>query len=966
MPPRRRRAAGYKPGTAPGVTKREHDLAWRATQRLAQRLPQLEHMARMITGDQRVKVKITADAPHTKNNVIFIRPPLGLGKDVPHKRSLCGERGSDGKQQCESCRHNEVVDFYLNHEIGHVAGKSHEPLTLEAMDEFWKLVDEWHPVEACTHGAYLRETVFGNPSRSTNAFAISSLFGEFLPTIVNCLEDTRVNNCIYEMRQGMRRVFEVNIQAIMDEGDERADGEVWTWKSEPLNAQFMIGLFLLSAGQYIDGRLHSFVVESLNDEAIRNICVRTVSATSISEIFVLGIEALRRAQELGFCEIPKCLPPEAEPTPPMPEDSEESNNEERGDSGDESGSESGSDPEQSDELLKPEDNSVSAGDGADVQEDEDEGDSDPGDDDDSESDPADEQSDGGEFGRNDSGTATPPEDPGGPGGVPEDSAPQDDDGLSDGPSDEADSVGSGGQGKEEEDGSTPPSVPGGDPGDRDSDDSDRVDGGSESDERSSEDPEESRDDDKDSDSERGNPRDDRLGDEQSDDESLDSDFEVDHAADDAKPEAESPKKESEGRDADFDADLPEDADEDFGDEEEVDHEGDDEEPYDPWATDGSEGAAPEEAPFDAPRSPVDGPPVEELGTGTPEDVRRAIAPFLMHGTGDGDSFLDHLADGEIEAVVMDPGEDVELPQPLKDLIMTVLDQLLFFDTSSLNVLGVDEVVFPNKKVEWFRDREIDYMDFMCSESVLGGAVLRARRVFEDNKRSKYVTGLKKGKINVKSLGYRAPAGDPHIFRKKFTPAKRDYELVMLLDKSGSNASNGRNEKVNRAAMASGELFSRLGVKFSIYGHTAAPHRSARYNPSLFYASSDYYLYILPVKKLEDPWNEESKTKLANLNPICDNLDGHALEYGRKLLQQSTATDKILIYYSDGVMPAANYEEEKEILKREIEICKKLGITLLGVGIHTDSPKQWGMDTVRIDNDEDIMKVLDQLEQRLER
>jgi hypothetical protein len=64
------------------------------------------------------------------------------------------------------------------------------------------------------------------------------------------------------------------------------------------------------------------------------------------------------------------------------------------------------------------------------------------------------------------------------------------------------------------------------------------------------------------------------------------------------------------------------------------------------------------------------------------------------------------------------------------------------------------------------------------------------------------------------------------------------------------------------------------------------------------------------------------------------------------------------------MPAANKDEEQDILEEEIKLCQQRGITLLGVGINTDSPKAYGMDTVRIDSDEDIIKVVEQLDRRL--
>jgi hypothetical protein len=64
------------------------------------------------------------------------------------------------------------------------------------------------------------------------------------------------------------------------------------------------------------------------------------------------------------------------------------------------------------------------------------------------------------------------------------------------------------------------------------------------------------------------------------------------------------------------------------------------------------------------------------------------------------------------------------------------------------------------------------------------------------------------------------------------------------------------------------------------------------------------------------------------------------------------------------MPAANYQDELETLQREVDLYKRAGIIMLGVGVGTDSPSKWGMDTVRINHKGDVGKVIKHLERRL--
>lgn len=125
---------------------------------------------------------------------------------------------------------------------------------------------------------------------------------------------------------------------------------------------------------------------------------------------------------------------------------------------------------------------------------------------------------------------------------------------------------------------------------------------------------------------------------------------------------------------------------------------------------------------------------------------------------------------------------------------------------------------------------------------------------------------------------------------------------------------------------------------------------------------DLDIYI--IKEHNQPWNDEVKIALREIGPDNCNLDGHTLEYYRKYIERRPETDKIILYYTDGKMPAENHDEELVILQREIKVCKRKNITLLGVGIRTDSPVRHGLDTVQVDTDEDIVKVVRHLEKRL--
>lgn len=291
----------------------------------------------------------------------------------------------------------------------------------------------------------------------------------------------------------------------------------------------------------------------------------------------------------------------------------------------------------------------------------------------------------------------------------------------------------------------------------------------------------------------------------------------------------------------------------------------------------------------------------------------------------------------------------------------------YFETPSSNIAGVWECKFgddvkgkaaaawngryhrePDTRIAAGIDGEID-----PPESALGPALMRMRVAFADNKRATEVPNLKSGKVNARVLGKRVFHDDPRLFKRRQIPGKKDYLVVIGLDISGSTV--GVNLLLTkRAVMAQANLLARMGIKFAIYAHTASR--------SIYGKGTDLDVYT--IKDPDEQWSDSIKVRLRELGPGAANLDGHALEYLRKAADKYQATDKIILYYSDGKMPAENYEEELTILQREIRHCRRVGYTLLGVGIRTDSPARHGLDTVQVDDDADIVKVVRHIERRL--
>lgn len=213
-------------------------------------------------------------------------------------------------------------------------------------------------------------------------------------------------------------------------------------------------------------------------------------------------------------------------------------------------------------------------------------------------------------------------------------------------------------------------------------------------------------------------------------------------------------------------------------------------------------------------------------------------------------------------------------------------------------------------------------------------------------------------MDATRLAGKIARGDLKVFRQKLRPGKKDYFVVIGLDVSGSTArgmgSGNRQviDLIKEAAFAQAELCNRLGVRFAVYAHSGD------------HGDKGMTLDMYEVKSPDQPWDTKARERLTGLGPAAYNLDGHTMEFYRKVMDSQPETDKVMMYYTDGAMPLENYEEELYILQREIDLCRRVGYTVVGVGIRNDDPKKHGLDTIRVDRIEDLPKLVEGLRSRL--
>lgn len=962
-----------------GKSKPErNDRAWKAVQEMRKLIPTFQTFARQITGDNKVKIQITPGSTRTDGQTIFIKPPIELGSSLVHVARLCDKRGVNKRKLCAACDAREITLWRLYHEVGHIAFGSMVPASNGAIDSITALIEEWHPAAACSHGHTLRDNLFRAKMQKVGAIGVASVHNNYLPLIVNSLEDARVDALMISARPGLRAMLNTFFVTVFEQGTEQPNGDIVFWTDQPAPMQAIVGAFILASGlqhEDIDGYLAPEILEMLRDEKITNLCLSASSCTDSNEILELSIALWRRLQDFGLLRIQKCeIPPPPEPAPPSDDSTEQKN--EQTESGDSDDAEQSPMGNPGDSPSKSSETTPEKSDEKDGSESENSPES-PDSESESGSASADEE---GEEEQNNSSSGS------------EDKEKLEEDSQSEKEEDPGNSDGDGSSGSALPDGGAGSGSESGSESDDESDDNSADDRGSDSSGGIDEGAEEQ-------------PSDNSSGGSQSGDNDDEGNSSVEDSADAGDPAPLTDNSggvgtgenerthgsgggsgNSEPGESLSSPELADDNASDESDEDSADASAEGEYSDGLGDEDGDDGIADDRKPVDA--SVWDEPIPEKLkfdpdDWASSDDLEAAVEAFTGHGHNEiiGNDFVSFHRDREMNEADQPVGrgpfgnEEANEDGPWdsdtgyldSEAVRLAVSQSVWFDRSSVNIAGVDFFEFPNEEVNWEDEGYYQVEHFMPTEAIIGKALMQSRIVFAANRRSKKEADLKSGKINTKKLATRAPLGDDRLFYKNNVPGKRDYFVVIGLDCSGSTQSMKRIERIKRAAMAKAELLTRLGVPFAMFAHTGYRRLkgktvSGRGRNRRVYEDreDDQKLYILNIKQAHEPWNNKTRNKLAQLQPVAQNFDGHTLEFYRKIAEQSRATDKAIIYYTDGEMPAANHDEELEILQREIKYCKQKKIALFAVGINTDSPLEHGFDTVKVESDEDLDLVVKQL------
>ena len=291
-----------------------------------------------------------------------------------HNRRLCDKRDENNQLLCAACLIREDVLCTIYHEIAHICFDSFAPTSdddrkqaiLHAIDEVGD-----------KYAAKVRAKIKSAPAYVTSSYiGLSTLVSPYLPMLVNCIEDARVNSELFKARKGTRLMFEGNEYRIFEKGVEQKDAygivKVIKWYDYPLNSQIMVGILCKLSGYDYSRWFRPEIVEALGDKELTSILNGMATVRTAKAAYELAFPVLARVRELGFCKAPEDPEPDEENTggdtddsgegdsDESPEQSAGSDSAESSDDGSDGSGDADSDPENDGEA--PSDDSEGSGD----------------------------------------------------------------------------------------------------------------------------------------------------------------------------------------------------------------------------------------------------------------------------------------------------------------------------------------------------------------------------------------------------------------------------------------------------------------------------------------------------------------------------------------------------------------------------------------------------------------------------
>lgn len=221
-----------------------------------------------------------------------------------------------------------------------------------------------------------------------------------------------------------------------------------------------------------------------------------------------------------------------------------------------------------------------------------------------------------------------------------------------------------------------------------------------------------------------------------------------------------------------------------------------------------------------------------------------------------------------------------------------------------------------------------------------------RRELQTRAQARYRSGHKRGRVASRTL-YRARAENDRLFKRKEEQLTLNTAVSLLVDASGSMASNSRHSYATAAAI----LLHRALAANKI------AHEINAFSDTYQSSSDDRILHEIKG------WNENpSEDKIIERSCKVDfgnNSDGEYILYCVNQLYAREEARKVLIVLSDGMPSGSHHRGDvsqytKDVIARH---HNRYGVEIYGIGIQTESVKRFYPDFCVINEVNELPRAL---------
>jgi cobaltochelatase CobT len=203
---------------------------------------------------------------------------------------------------------------------------------------------------------------------------------------------------------------------------------------------------------------------------------------------------------------------------------------------------------------------------------------------------------------------------------------------------------------------------------------------------------------------------------------------------------------------------------------------------------------------------------------------------------------------------------------------------------------------------------------------------------------RYLSHFRSGKLHMAKL-WRQRVGDYRLFQRPADRGRREAAFTLLVDESASMKGQDKHRTAAKTALLLGETLHQVGVPLEIIGFSTAEFEA---RAALKLGLTPVYAYrttrCAPLvhrlyKRFDEPYLGV-RTRLAPMEPRCNNWDEESLLFAFRRLQARTERTRILIVISDG-----QPNGDADCLIATVRQLEATGCRVIGVGIGADFARQ---------------------------